>query len=150
MRNILKYAAFVAVLSSPACAETLTVPTIGQTNASWTPTDGSTAGLTFTGVSASYTQIGNMVFTYSQLTYPTTADGTAASIAGFPVAAANANYASTTNIVEVSTTLAFPVIIQKVKNGTKAILLNGFTNAAVTNVQLTGATIDFILVYPAN
>ena len=53
----------------------------------WTPTDGSGAGLTFTNVTARYTKIGNVVTVFAKLTYPTTASGLQAKIDGLPFAA---------------------------------------------------------------
>jgi hypothetical protein len=50
----------------------------------WTPTDGSGAGLVLTVTSARYTKIGRAVIGQCHVTYPATADGTASLIAGFP------------------------------------------------------------------
>jgi hypothetical protein len=50
----------------------------------WTPTDTSGAGLTFSVNSASYTKIGRMVFVNTYLTYPSTSNGTTAQIGGLP------------------------------------------------------------------
>jgi hypothetical protein len=50
----------------------------------WTPTDGSGAGLTFTNVYANYTKIGRFAFFEFQVTYPSTASGADTRINGFP------------------------------------------------------------------
>ena len=50
----------------------------------WTPTDGSGAALTFTGVTARYTKIGRFVHSIVGLTYPATADVSSAQINGQP------------------------------------------------------------------
>jgi hypothetical protein len=50
----------------------------------WTPTDGSGAGLTFTSVSASYVKIGLLVFVQFDLTFPVTASGANVVIGGLP------------------------------------------------------------------
>jgi hypothetical protein len=50
----------------------------------WTPTDGSGAGLTFTNVYANYTKIGRFAFFEFQVTYPSTVSGADTRINGFP------------------------------------------------------------------
>lgn len=55
----------------------------------WTPTDGSGAGLTFTNVTAKYTRIGRAVTITLSLTYPATADASQAKISGLPFAVSN-------------------------------------------------------------
>ena len=50
----------------------------------FTPTDGSGAGLTFTGAEGTYIKVGGQVTCWVKLTYPTTANTTAASVQGFP------------------------------------------------------------------
>lgn len=50
----------------------------------WTPADGSGAGLTLTGIAGKYTKIGRMVHAWFDLTYPSTANGSNAAITGLP------------------------------------------------------------------
>jgi len=50
----------------------------------FTPTDGSGAGLTFTGAEGTYIKVGGQVTCWVKLTYPTTSDTTDASVQGFP------------------------------------------------------------------
>ena len=50
----------------------------------WTPTDGSGAGLTFTINNSTYTKIGNTVFIELDITYPSNSNGTNAAINGLP------------------------------------------------------------------
>lgn len=52
----------------------------------WTPTDGSGAGLTFTGTSGNcfYTKVGNLVTCVFAIVYPTTASALGAKITGLP------------------------------------------------------------------
>jgi hypothetical protein len=50
----------------------------------WTPTDGSGAGLSLTINSANYTRIGRLVCAISYLSYPVTASALAANVAGLP------------------------------------------------------------------
>jgi hypothetical protein len=113
---------------------------------SWTPTDASGASLTFTGVSAGYTRLGNMVFAYAQLTYPSTASASNAIIGGFPLTVANAPYAQQCQISYAS--LAGALYLLPVQASTTAKF---FTNAGqVTNVTLTGAQVIFECIYPVS
>ncbi len=139
----------------------LTTPTLGVASAtsinfgsgalnayqtgSWTPTDGSGASLTFTGVSANYTRIGNMVFAYAQLTYPSTASASAAIISSLPFACANANYA-VQGCLSKSTTANAASVVMRVN--TNAMDINTSAGVATTNIQLTLATINFVMIYP--
>lgn len=50
----------------------------------WTPSDGSVAGLSFTVTSATYVKVGRIVHCQFQLTYPTTANTSGARITGLP------------------------------------------------------------------
>jgi hypothetical protein len=52
----------------------------------WTPVDGSGAGLSITKNEAYYTRIGRVVYFYLDVTYPATANGSLAYLAGLPFA----------------------------------------------------------------
>jgi hypothetical protein len=71
---------FPATTSSSTDANTLD----DYEEGTWTPTDGSGAGLSLTVNSASYIKIGQMVFVAASISYPSTGSGTNANIAGFP------------------------------------------------------------------
>lgn len=119
-----------------------------QTVGSWTPVDGSGAGLTFTSVAAKYTQTGNWVCAYARLTYPSTADGTGATIAGLPVPVPGQNYAFIPAPFRSTVTLTSPIVLPIPVTSTFE-LLNGSTNAQLTNAQLSTAQISFAACYPA-
>jgi len=73
-----------------------------------------------------------------------------AGIAGFPAAAftsANA-YVKYAFPVNQSGTLAFPLIGVLLTSASGFSFINQFTNAAVTNVQLSGQTVGFGVCYP--
>jgi hypothetical protein len=53
----------------------------------WTPTDASGAGLTFTTSNTSYTKVGNLVTVTGIVTFPSTLDASAAQIGGLPFTA---------------------------------------------------------------
>lgn len=123
---------------------------ITQTTGSWTPSDASGAALIFSGISANYTQIGNMVYAYTQLTYPVTADLSAAKITGLPVTVANANYAQMPGILSDSSGgLPGTAVILPLKATTNASIILEIGGTAVTNAQLSADTIRFMAVYPS-
>lgn len=134
------------------CTKTNNVAFTGASTAaytsagSWVPADGSGASLTFTGISASYTQIGNMLFVYGQLTYPSTSNGSNAVISGLPITPANQNYAQQCNISFAGTANANHSQVIKAGN-----TINIYTSAGTqtTNVQMSTVQINFLCVYPA-
>ncbi len=115
----------------------------------WTPTDNSGAALTFSGVSATYTRIGNLVFADFSLTYPSTADGSNASIAGLPIAVPNQTYAQGPCAIWTSGG-SIPVILHPTINTSTAAFLHHDTAAAVINSALSGLTVRGMLIYPAS
>lgn len=135
-----------------AAAQNLGPPTSALSNATytvagaWTPTDASGASLTFTGVSASYTQIGNMVFAYASLTYPSTANGSNALISGLPITVPNQEYARQCSVT--ASTAAGGSDMVPVANSTQ-ISPRTLAGANVTNATLSTVTLKFICVYPA-
>lgn len=113
---------------------------------SWTPTDASGAGLIFTGVSASYTQIGNMIFAYASLTYPTTSNSSNALISGLPITVPNQEYARQCNVTASTATGGSDMV--PVANSTQ-ISPRTLAGAIVTNATLSTVTLKFICIYPA-
>lgn len=110
---------------------------------SFSPTDASVAALVFTAVSVNWYQIGNLVHVYGTLTYPVTGSGAGAKIS-LPVAVPNQNYAR-------SPSAAFgPVAgltLRALQN--QSVAAFEAAGAAVTNATLSGALINFMLIYPA-
>ena len=74
--------AFPATQSASSDANTLD----DYEEGTWTPSDGSGAGLTFTSVQAFYTKVGRMVTLNASFTFPSTASATGISIGGIPFA----------------------------------------------------------------
>lgn len=120
--------------------------TINAAAAAWTPADGSGAGLTFTSVSANYVQIGNMIFAYFSLTFPTTATASAAVISGLPVAVPNQNYAVVESLIQNSGNTAITMAKTTKNASTFALYVSG---APATNASLSTLTISGCIVYPA-
>lgn len=114
----------------------------------WTPADNSGATLTFSAVASEYTQVGRLIFAAASLTYPTTANGNAASIAGLPIHAVNAQTARCP--ASVLTSGATELLIVPNTNTSTASFLNAATGAAVTNANLSTLTLSFMLIYPTS
>jgi hypothetical protein len=116
---------------------------------SWTPTDQSGAALVFSGVSASYTKIGNMVHAYGRVTYPITVDASAAVIGGLPIGVPNQFYAQNLNPAGTSASLTFSILAASLRNTSTFSILDGNNLVNVTNAQLSGSLVIFNLAYPA-
>jgi len=112
---------------------------------SWTPTDQSGAGLTFTNVNAQYCQYGNILFVYGSLTYPSTTNSSQASIS-LPVAVPNQTYAKMQGAIFGAGAVVFFVSIPNTSTG---LFYNG-AQVATTNSGLSTKTISFMLIYPAS
>ncbi len=111
------------------------------TSGSWTPSDGSGAALSFTGVSGSYVRIGNLVVAVCQLTYPATADGSTAIITGLPFTSAT-NQGGIANYSTVAT-------LARISADAGAITFHMYTaaSAAITNINMSGSTNIFQIIY---
>ena len=115
----------------------------------WTPTDASGAALSFTGVNATYTKIGNLTVARFTVTYPATADGTAASIGGLPFTAKTVTNAAG------ACTLAYnnngTAVMLYVLPTSKAInVYNAASGATVSNATLSTREIDATCTYQAS
>ena len=108
----------------------------------WTPTDGSGAGLSFTAAIGSYTKIGRIVIAQCTVIYPTTADGSNAVIGGLPFTVGSSNAAGATY-----TTCATATTVFAYATTTLVGLVNAAGAAAITNAQMTGKTIAFTVTY---
>jgi hypothetical protein len=124
-------------------------PGLTDTNAlgAWTPSEQSGASLVFTGVSALYTKIGNMVFAYAQLSYPATADRSAAVIGGPPVNFTVANYGRQCRLTYANGTSAIAYLLPV--GGTATFGMQSNAGAAITNANLSGLALIFECIYPA-
>ena len=103
----------------------------------WTPVDLSGAGLGFTAVTASYTKIGRLVTLQAILTYPVTGSGLQPIIGGFPFTSNAANN-STSKLLSNSAVGVQMVVFGSASGGA---LYNALGGAALTNAQMTGATV---------
>jgi hypothetical protein len=104
----------------------------------WTPTDGSGAGLSFTVQSAIYTRIGRTVTVNMWLTYPATASVSSATVSGLPFTIRSGNY-SPCNVLSNSGTSTAGLFVGGSTNVSINNPLN--TNTGITNVTLSGKNI---------
>lgn len=111
----------------------------------WTPTDASGAALSLSGVSASWSRVGNMVFAYASVTYPVTADGSNAVIGGLPFTVANAQYGRQGFVSFASNANAVRAVPN---NNTTNVELYKSTGAHTLNSDISGATVIFMAIYP--
>lgn len=110
----------------------------------WTPTDASGAGLSFTVVGARYRKIGpNLILLAASVTWPSTSNGLAAIIGGNPFTPATTLASITNSNAGVSTGAATLV---RVGAGTNTIeVVNASTNGGVTNAQISTGFVRFCI-----
>jgi len=101
---------------------------------SWTPIDGSGAGLSITG-SGRYIKIGKLVHIQATVVYPATASGANAGLAGLPIADVSATARASMTIGYTSTANLSSALLDSGSTGIS--LFNAATQA--TNADLTGA-----------
>lgn len=114
----------------------------------WTPTDGSGAGLVFTTQDARYTKIGRLVTISASITYPVTADASDAIIAGLPFTTFNGTSGvdgGGTSFTDSATALMFLIA----KNTTSFDIRANAGGATRKNVNMSTLTIRFTLTYTA-
>jgi hypothetical protein len=114
----------------------------------WTPTDGSGAGLTFSGTNNNcfYTKTGGVVTVCFAVTYPSTADANFARIAGLPFVTKNTALAVQGGFfVEQSFSAGATMSISA--NDSTFIILTSGTVSIATNTDLSAKTLRGVLVY---
>ncbi|SHH37984.1 hypothetical protein [Bradyrhizobium erythrophlei] len=107
--------------------------------------DGSGAALSLTLSQEGY-QVGNMVHQLVSVTYPSTASGATAQLNGLAVTVPNRTSAAQCFVT--SSSAGFGMLIKPIVN-TKNLQMFTSGNVAVTNTNLTGATVNFECIYPA-
>jgi hypothetical protein len=112
----------------------------------WTPVDGSGAGLTYSSATGYYTKIGRTVTVVFNVTYPATASASAARIGGLPFTAANTGSGLSNGCFNINNSgqAIQPSIVINDTNFAALIVAAGIS---ATNAQLTGATLRGGLTY---
>ena len=104
----------------------------------WTPTDGSGAGLTFSSESGYYTRIGQVVHTTFALQYPSNSDSTTMKIAGLPFTPRTSyrfggSWGYTSSGVAADTAIT--------NNTTRLVFRTSGGSTVLTNTQLSNVTV---------
>jgi hypothetical protein len=107
----------------------------------WTPTDGSGAGLSLTVTSAKYTKIGRIVVAQMHVTYPATADTKATQINGLPFAS------SGIHVMTVYSNSATAIAAAQVSGSVINMFKTG--NVAVTNANVSANFVIMSFAYHA-
>jgi hypothetical protein len=113
----------------------------------WTPTDGSGAGLTFSATSGNclYTKIGRLVTVSFVIAYPTTASSATNQINGLPFTCSNTSnnvFGGSPSLTTLGTGMTFII------NGNQSTFsVYNFSGSTLTNVNLTGVVYRGILQY---
>lgn len=117
----------------------------------WTPSDQSGAGLTFSNSFGSYTRIGRIVIAQVLVIYPTTASGSGAIIGGLPFTIADTNGLFSPSRSGASVTFSdagismYGLLTQAT---TRCSIFNQATGTAVANSALSGKAIRLTFCYP--
>ena len=101
----------------------------------WTPTDASGAGLSFTIISSTYTKIGRQVTCFAWITYPVTANGSVPIIGGLPYVAASLNSGMGGTCYQSNGQMLFARSAT-----TSSLRFVNAANADISNASLSGAT----------
>jgi hypothetical protein len=127
---------------------TWATPSPDQTTGTWVPADQTGAGILYPG-SAYYTKIGRMVFAYATVTVSVNANGTANKIGGLPFTVPN-NSAAAQGLVSYSNN-GNVGRINALPNTTNCQFTSTLPGgAALTNAQISGASINFMIIYPTS
>jgi hypothetical protein len=112
----------------------------------WTPTDGSGAGLTFSQNSGRYTKIGREVTCYMAVEYPSTANGNNAQINGLPFSAVTAAVSS-----GFGGSISFTTLDQNyaffINNGVTNIITHTYAGSRITNATFSTKILYVVIQY---
>lgn len=121
---------------------------VGKPPQSWTPTDGSGAGLSLTVQDAQWTQIGKVCTITFAVTYPSTASSAVAVLGGLPCAGATGT-ASRAGGSPSYTDYATPFSVL-IGSGTTTANFYAYGGAGLINSQFSGKSIRATLTYITN
>lgn len=111
----------------------------------WTPTDASGAGLTFTNDGAYYVKVGSLVVATFAVIYPATVSTAGASIGGLPFQSQNTG-AATYSVIPSFTTYATP-FLGVVGVAAFSMFFTLYGGASVTNANFSGQYVRCTAVY---
>jgi len=110
----------------------------------WTPTDVSGAGLSFSTAVGIYTKIGRMVYASTQIIYPSTANGSSALIGGLPFTLPSTNVVRQGFISYVNASVVARALPE---DGQPRFDIRKTDGTNVTNSELSGKTLFAMLIY---
>jgi hypothetical protein len=116
-----------------------------QHEGAWTPTDASGASLSLTVANCHFTRIGRLCICYCQISYPSTADGSAALIGGLPFTSKNDSGGTGCGFVGY-TNLGQEVSALVTANATTFSLYG--TSAGFTNANMSLKQVRLCIIYP--
>lgn len=148
--NIKASVAFQSGASVPLRSGSGTIGWGTEESGNWTPTDASGASLAFTSVYGSWVRKGVMVTATFEVTYPTTANGSATLISGLPFnAIATAGRQQFGGPSSYSTFSAG--VSGLINSGASTLALLGLTGggAALTNANMSANDVRMTLTYPS-
>lgn len=111
----------------------------------WTPTDGSGAGLTFTNTVGTYTKIGRQVFLVCEVQYPTTSDASDMDISGLPFSATDTFRFAGVMSYTTSSSAGSSQIINRTTSS--IVFRENGTSTVQHNNELSGKVFRFTMVY---
>ena len=110
----------------------------------WTPADGSGAGLTFSTAVGTYTKVGNLVTVAYSVTYPSTVDTTDMAVSGLPFAP-DVNFRHGGSQAYTDKAAAFDCSVTT--SSSKIIYRTGGTSAQINNNELSSGSIRGSITY---
>jgi len=113
----------------------------------WTPTDGSGAGLSFTVPNAVYIKIGQMVYVATRITFPTTASSANIQINGLPFTSPSVTGGYWGGGFRYTDYTVFFVV--GVSPSSSVFQFYNLNNLGVTNAQASGKTFDLVFMFRA-
>ena len=118
---------------------------------SWTPSDASPAGLTYSNTSGNcfYTKIGNVVFASFRVTFPSTSDTNSASVGGFPFVASASPSVNTdaVSLGEQNLGAGTMAVMSRGSNSFLILTTNGSSVSVKTNANCSGKDFRGMAVY---
>jgi hypothetical protein len=108
----------------------------------WTPSDGSGAGLSLSTSFSIYTKVGRLVTCSAKIVYPSTASTASTQINGLPFTSSSNNHAVSTMFTD-SGTYFSNIVVESVAY----LLPHNLTATRLTNVNLSGKVIIFTVSY---
>lgn len=111
-------------------------------DANWTPTDASGAGLTFASSEGTYQVVGNTLYFWCSVSYPTTADASNSLIGGLPETLVSSGFSGALAGASISQTNATLTAVLPIASST-TIQLHKSYGVRATNADLSGKVITF-------